>query len=63
MNRPGNVHISPEDILHLVERAERVLRAITIDRNDPEQMMSTFKLSNTCKAWREELALPEVPKQ
>jgi len=47
--------ITPGDMLHLVERAERVLNAITIDKHDPEQMMSTFKLSNTCKAWRKEL--------
>ena len=47
--------ITRKDILHLVDRAERVLDAIEIDRNDPEQMMSTFKLNNTCKAWRKEL--------
>ncbi len=54
--------ISSGDMLHFVERAERVLAAVTIDRRDPEQMMSTFKLSNTCKAWREELG-PSAPKE
>lgn len=55
LERDEKERISSGDMLHFVDRAERVLRAITIDRHDPEQMMSTFKLSNTCKAWREEL--------